>query len=312
VTRRAARAAALGLALACGLPEPEPLARVVGVSPEGDGVPVTTSAEIRFSAPVDADGLVDGRRLVLTETAALAAAIAAVETEAGASGVGVAAAAGLEEGGQRIVLRPSVPLRSFTGYALVLSSRARAADGRPVLDPDGRHRTFVASFESGAPAGPPPAPVLTEVRADADTPEAGGEYVEVANLGAGTLDLVGFRLAKRTATGGLSSCAIAAPRGDGLVPPGGLALVAGGAYDGRYALPQGVAVLACGTTALLGGIANDRAPAILLIDRMGTAVATLGANGAEICAVALEKMDASGADEPANLACSEGTPGALR
>ena len=237
--------------------------------------------------------------------------IAAVESEAGASGAGVAVFAALEDGGRRVVLRPEAPLRSFTGYALVLSSRASAADGRPVLDLDGRRRTFVASFETGAADGSPPAPALTEVRSDAETPEAGGEYVEVANLGQGPLDIGGFRLAKRTATGALSSCAISAPTGGAVVAPGAVALVSGGAYDGRYPLPAGVAVLACGTTALLGGIANDRAPEILLLDRLGTTVATLGANGARICAVALEKIDAAGLDALTNLACTAGSPGRL-
>jgi len=309
VTRSAAAAAAL--VLACGLPEPEPFARVTGASPEGDGVAVGASAEIRFSAAVSPEGLVDGRRVALAESFALRETIAAVESEAGASGAGVAVRAALEDGGRRVVLRPEAPLRSFTGYALVLSSRASAADGRPVLDPDGRRRTFVASFETGAADGPPPAPALTEVRSDAETPEAGGEYVEVANLGQGPLDIGGFRLAKRTATGALSSCAISAPTGGAVVAPGAVALVSGGAYDGRYPLPAGVAVLACGATALIGGIANDRAPEILLLDRLGTTVATLGANGARICAVALEKIDAAGVDAPMNLACTAGSPGVL-
>jgi len=133
----------------------------------------------------------------------------------------------------------------------------------------------------------------------------------VANLGQGPLDIGGFRLAKRTATGALSSCAISAPTGGAVVAPGAVALVSGGAYDGRYPLPAGVAVLACGATALIGGIANDRAPEILLLDRLGTTVATLGANGARICAVALEKIDAAGVDAPANLACTAGSPGWL-
>jgi hypothetical protein len=311
VTGRAGPAAALALALACGLPEPEPLPRVVEASPRGSGVAVDAAAFLRFSAPVSAEGLVDGRRLVLVESGALRAAIALVESDAGAAGAGVAVDAALDEGGRRVLLRPRAPLRALAGHALVLSSRARAADGRPVLDPDGRQRTFVASFETGAAPGPPPAPALTEVRADAATPEAGGEYVEVANLGAGTLDLAGWRLAKRTATGGLSSCAIVPPAG-GVVPPGGVAIVAGGAYDGRYPIPAGVPVHACGATALLGGLANDRAPEILLADPLGAPAATIGAAGAPPCAEALEKIDPAGADEPANLACTEGTPGALR
>jgi hypothetical protein len=311
VIGRRARAVLL-VALACGVPDPDPLARVAGVSPQGSGVGVGTAAEIRFSAPVDADGLLDGRWLVVAEAAALRDALAAVESGAGAAGTGVAVHATIEDGGRRVVLRPRSALRGYTGYAIVLSSRARAADGRPVLDPDGRHRAFVASFETGAPDGPPPRPVLTEVRADAETPEAGGEYVEVANMGVGPLELAGFRLAKRTAGSGLTSCAIAAAPGTPPVPAGGVALVAGGAYDRRHALPAGVPVLACGTTALLGGIANDRAPEILLVDPVGAVVDTLGANGAPVCAGAVERIDPEGADEPDNLVCTDGSPGVLR
>jgi len=314
VSRRAPGAALALLAAvggACGLPDPAPLPRVVGAAPQGTAVPVSTAAEVRFSAPVDPEGLLDGRRLVLAEAAALRDAVAAVDSEAGAADLGVPAQAVLADGGLRVVLRPDAPLRAHSGYALVLSSRSRAADGRPMLDPDGRRRTFVAPFETGAPEGPPPAPALTEVRIDAETPEAGGEYVEVGNLGAGPLDLAGHRLSKRTATGTLSSCLVVAPPGGGVVPPGGVALVAGGAYDGRYPLPAGVPVLACGATALLGGIANDRAPAILLADPAGTVIATIGASGAPTCAAALEKRDPAGADEPGNLVCTEGSPGML-
>ncbi len=310
--RRAARAVAAAL-LACGLPAPERLPRILGASPVGEGVSTLAAAEIRFEVPADLAGLLDGRRLVLVGSDALRAAVAAVESDGGAAALpgAVAVAATAEDGGARVVLRPIAPLRGFTPYALVLSSRVRAADGRALLDPEGRRRTFVASFATGAPEGPPPAPALTEVLADAATPEAGGEYVEVANLGEAPLDLAGWRLAKRTATGALASCAIAAPPGAAPLAPGAVALVAGGAWDGRYAIPAGVPVLACGTTALLGGIANDRAPDLLLADPGGTVRATLGEAGAPICSAALEKLDPWGDDVPGNLACSDGTPGWL-
>jgi hypothetical protein len=311
LVRFTAALAAAG-ALACGPADPEPHARVVAAGPSGAGVPTAAQAELRFSAPVDGEGLLDGRRVVLVEAGALRAAMTEVESEAGASGVGVATRASLEEGGRCVVLRPAAPLRAFSGYALVLSSRARAADGRPILDPEGRRRTFVATFETGAGDGPPPAPALTEVRADAETPESGGEYVEVANLGAAPLDLAGFRLAKRSATGALSSCAIAPAAGGAVLAPGAVAIVAGGAWDGRYPLPAGIAVHACGAAALLGGIANDRAPRLLLADPAGTVLATLGEGGAPECAAALEKIDPAGDDAPENLACTEGSPGWLR
>jgi hypothetical protein len=233
-----------------------------------------------------------------------------VERDGGAAPGFVAVRATLEDGGRRVLLRPEAPLRARTGHALVLSSRVRAADGRPVLDPVGRRRPFVASFETGAPEGPPPAPVLTEILADAATPEAGGEYVEIANLGAGALDLSGWRIGKRSAAGALSWCTIAGAAG-AAVPPGGIALVGGGAWDGRYPLPAGVPVLACGAAALLGGIANDRPPAIVLADPAGGVVGSLGERGAPLCPVALERRDPAGPDEPWNLECTEGSPGRI-
>lgn len=310
--RTAAGLAALAVALACRMPEPEPLPRILGASPEGEGVSTGAEPEITFGAPVDPEGLTDGRLLVLASSEALRAALAAVESDAGAAELAgvVPADASVEADGARVVLRPRGPLRAYTGYALVLSSRVRAADGRPMLDPQGRRRTFVASFGTGAAEGPPPAAAITEVLADADTPEASGEYVEVVNLGGEPLDLGGFRLAKRTASGSLSSCAIVPPAG-AILPPGGLALVAGGAYDGRYALTAEVPVMSCGATALLGGIANDRAPELLLADPGGSVVATFGATGAPVCPRAAELADAEGADEPANIFCTEGSPGAV-
>lgn len=309
---KALRAAALATILACGPRPPDPLPRIVGASPQGEGVPTTTSAEVRFDAPVDGNGLTDGRLLVLASAEVLHAAVTAVESDTGAADLQGAAAvdATVVDGGTRVLLRPRAPLRGWTGYAIVLSSRVRAADGRPMLDPDGRRRTFVASFGTGAPEGPPPTPALTEVLADAATPEAGGEYVEVANLGASPLDIGGFRLAKRTASGALVSCEVTPPPG-AVLAPGAVALVAGGAYDGRYALPAGVPVMTCGATALLGGIANDRAPDLVLSDPGGHVLATFGAGGGPVCPAAAEKIDPAGADEPGNIACTDGSPGVL-
>lgn len=311
--RELACLAALVLA-ACGLPDPPPLARVEGASPAGAGVPPDLAeASVRFSAPIEAAGVEDGARLVLAPAAALRDAIAAVESDAGAAALATAVPAdvSLEDGGRRAALRPRAALRSRTPYALVLSSRLRAVGGGAVLDPEGRRRTFVAPFETGAPPGPPPRPVLTEVRADAETPEAGGEYVELANRGAGPLELAGLRLAKRTTTGALTGCELSAAS-DAALPPGALALVVGGAYDGRYSMPAGVLVVGCGAAALLGGLANDRAPELVLLDGTGAAIATFGAGGAApLCPAAIERLDPDGPDDAENLACAdgEGTPG---
>jgi hypothetical protein len=299
---------ALAAALACAMPDPAPLPRVVEASPQGEGVSPSAQPFVRFSDPVDPAGLLDGTRLVLVEEDALRAALAAVDGDEGAAGLAgaIPCDAALEEDGRRVSLRPRAPLRAYTGHALVLSSLARAADGRALLDPEGRRDPFVAAFATGAPEGPPPEPVLTEVRADAETPEAGGEYVEVVNVGEGALALEGWQLAKRTASGTLYACRILAGASVG---SGGVALVAGGAWDGRYAIPAGVPVLPCGASALLGGIANDRAPALLLVDPQGAVRSTFGAAGGPICPVAAERLDPAGPDEPANLACTAGSPG---
>ncbi|HEY6002884.1 MAG TPA: lamin tail domain-containing protein, partial [Anaeromyxobacter sp.] len=119
------------------------------------------------------------------------------------------------------------------------------------------------------------------------------------------------RLVKRTASGSLASCEVMAPPGV-VLPPRAVALVAGGSYDGRYALPAGVPVMTCGSTALLGGIANDRAPDLMLADPGGHVLATFGDAGAPMCPVAAEKIDPAGRDEAANIACTDGSPGVLR
>lgn len=297
-------AAVVGLLLAgCGLPEAEPFVRVVDAEPSGAGVPPElAAASVGFSAPVSGEGLLDGRRMVLAPADALRGALTAVESEEGAVAFpqAIPAHVTLEDGGRRAVLRPTAALRARTAHVLVISSRLRAADGRPVLDAEGRRRPSVATFETGAAAGPPPRPVITEVRARATTPEAGGEYVVLANLGEGPLDLHGHRLAKRTASGAVSSCAL----GGAVLPPGGTALAVGGAYDGRYATPPEVALLPCGSTALLGGLANDKPPEVMLLDPLGATVATFGRGGvAPVCPAAVVKIDPGGADEAGNLGC---------
>jgi hypothetical protein len=158
-----------------------------------------------------------------------------------------------------------------------------------------------------------PRVVLTEVLADAATPQAGGEYVEVANVGSGDADLTGFRLAKRSTTGTVSRCTLE-PRG-GPLPAGGHGLVVGGSWDGRYAVPAGVPLFHCGATSLAGGLADDRAPAVALESPAGAVVSGIGwAEPSLRCTGrSLERIQPAGEDAPANLACAKeapGTPGA--
>jgi hypothetical protein len=180
------------------------------------------------------------------------------------------------------------------------------------------HRSAYGAIRPAASLPPAPAAAVTEVLADADPPESGGEYVEVANLGTGDLDLAGYSLAKRTATGKLVRCAIA-ETGATLVPPGGHALVVGGAYDGRYALPHGTALVRCGATALDGGLSNELPVALALLDGAGSTVSTAGlVEPVERCgAGSLERIHPAGPDSASNWtcpgtrspgACNAGTP----
>jgi hypothetical protein len=148
------------------------------------------------------------------------------------------------------------------------------------------------------------------VLVDAEAPETAGEYLEVANLGTGDADLDGWVLAKRTASGTLSTCKIELGSG-GPIPPGGHALLAGGSYDGRYALPAGTTTYRCGTRALLGGLANDREPAVALRDPQGVLVSSIGMDEAapRCTGVSVERIDPSGLDRSANFGCAPSAPG---
>jgi len=173
------------------------------------------------------------------------------------------------------------------------------------------HRGAPAEWMEIGALPPRPAPVVTEVLADADAPEAGGEYVEVANLGTGDADLTGFALAKRGTSGAYTRCKLA-PLSGGPIPPGAHALVVGGAYDGRYPLPEGTPLYRCGATSLDGGLANDRPVALALEDALGEVVSTAGiVEGVERCTQgSLERIHPAGPDASSSWACpGTSTPG---
>ncbi len=151
--------------------------------------------------------------------------------------------------------------------------------------------------------------VLTEALADAASPQAGGEYVEVANLGSADADLAGHRLAKRSATGAISRCVIE-PLG-GPVPAGGHGLVVGGAWDGRYLVPPGVPLFRCGASSLAGGIADDRPPALALEAPGGALLSGLGWSGPAVRCTArsVERVHPAGEDAAGNWACAPAAPG---
>ena len=175
------------------------------------------------------------------------------------------------------------------------------------------HRSAPGEWTEVAALPPVGAPVITEALALAEPPQAGGEYVEVANVGTGDLDLGGLVLAKRTASGAFVRCTAAALDGGGPVPPGGYALLVGGSYDRRYPLPPGTALYRCGTTALAGGLADDRPIALALEDAAGHALSTAGiVEPVQRCpAGALERIRPAGPDSASSWACPGArTPGA--
>ncbi|HEY7725210.1 MAG TPA: hypothetical protein VH880_07745, partial [Anaeromyxobacteraceae bacterium] len=174
-------------------------------------------------------------------------------------------------------------------------------------------RTVRQAFETGdLQPGSLPRLSVTEALALAAAPEAGGEFAEIANLGSTAADLAGLRLVKRTASGLAQRCAIEPGEG-GLVPAGGLALVAGGAWDGRYPVPPGLPIYRCGAGALLGGLADDRPVALLLETPGGAPLSSLGweAPAPRCTRGSLERVHPAGPDEASNLACpGTATPGA--
>jgi hypothetical protein len=161
-----------------------------------------------------------------------------------------------------------------------------------------------------AATGSPAARVaVTEVLADAATPQAGGEYVEIANLGSGDAQLTGWKLAKRSASGTVTRCTLQATAG--VLSPGSHGLVVGGSWDGRYALPSDVPIFHCGSTSLAGGLADDQAPAVALEAPDGAAVAGFGWKSPSVrCAGrSTERIHPDGGDDVANFACARSAPG---
>ena len=149
-----------------------------------------------------------------------------------------------------------------------------------------------------------------EVRAVAESPQAGGEYVELLNLGEEPLDLSGWRLEKRTSTGSLAGCTVATAAE--MLAPGAFGLLTSEAWDRRYPVPAGTVRFTCGSSTLAGGLSDERPPEVRLLDPAGALLATFGqGDAAPPCPAAVERIDPLAPDQADNLACAEeeGTPG---
>ena len=292
----------------CGPPPFEPHTRIAGWSPSGPGAPRAALVAVDFTAPVDATGLAEGLLVALCRAADVRAVARALEAGEAPGLLALATDAAASPGGRRFELRPRTLLSGGAAFAVVVAPTLRDAEGRAVLDPEGHRRTFVGAFSTEA--GPPPRPVLTEVRAVAMSPQAGGEYVELLNLGDEPLDLSGWRLEKVTSSGTLAGCTVDAALAP--LPPGAYGLVTGGAWDGRYQVPAELVRFTCGASTLAGGLSDERGPQVRLLDLAGAPLATFGlADAAPRCPAAVERIDPLAPDLAANLACAtdEGTPG---
>ena len=200
------------------------------------------------------------------------------------------------------------------GRCLAVVSVAGLCPGRRVkvrlLAEDLAGNAAVAGAWLPAATGSPAARiVVTEVLAGAATPQAGGEYVEIANLGSGEADLAGWKLAKRSASGAVTRCALAPTAG--VLPAGAHGLVVGGSWDGRYALPAGVPLFHCGATSLAGGLADERPPAVALEAPTGTVASGFGWDAASVRCTgrSTERIHPGGEDATANFACARAAPG---
>jgi hypothetical protein len=306
----------LGLALGawlaalpgCAPDAPAPHTRLADWAPQGSDAALDARVTADFTAPIATEGLSEGRHVALTRAGDARAALKALEAGEPPGLLAIAGDVALLDGGRRLLLTPRHPLPAGSALTLLVAPTLLDAEGRPVLDPEGHRRSWIGTFSTVA--GPPPRPVLTEVRAVAATPQAGGEYVELFNLGDGPLDLSGWRLEKRTATGLLAGCTVAAAT----VPlqPGSYALLTSGAWDDRYPVPAGTVRFGCGAATLAGGLADDRPPELRLLDWTGALLATFGEGGtAPRCPAAVERIDLTEGDVASNLACAEaeGTPG---
>ena len=305
-------AAALGAGLlalpGCGPPAPEPHTRISGWSPSGPGADRAPLITVDFTAPIAADGLAEGRLVALCRASDARAVAHTLEAGQPPGSTAVAASPALAGDGRRIELRPLARLSGGTSYAVVVAPTLRDLEGRAVLDPEGHRRTFVGTFTTVA--GPPPRPVLTEVRAVAESPQAGGEYVELLNLGEEPLDLSGWRLEKRTSTGSLAGCTVATAAE--MLAPGAFGLLTSEAWDRRYPVPAGTVRFTCGSSTLAGGLSDERPPEVRLLDPAGALLATFGqGDAAPPCPAAVERIDPLAPDQADNLACAEeeGTPG---
>ncbi|MFL5272882.1 MAG: hypothetical protein ACJ79E_12555, partial [Anaeromyxobacteraceae bacterium] len=156
---RCAAAAVLALAACAPAPPPAP-ARMLSAAPTGAVAPDAVTVELVFDAPLDPEGLTDGRYFALGRRDDLRALSLAAEEPSGMAATApvVPVRAELSADRLRVRLAPAAPLEPDGRWAAVLSTRARSAAGGVVLDPSGRARTFALLFDTG------PAPDRTAPR----------------------------------------------------------------------------------------------------------------------------------------------------
>jgi len=197
------------------------------------------------------------------------------------------------------------PLFSGSEGAYHLTSASPCIDaGAPmpvaVADCDGDARPQGASFDIGydefVPSGTDL--LITEVLANASV-ESTGEFVEIYNAGAGSVDLAGLKLGD----GGDLDTLVAFDAGPTTVSGGDYAVVVDPEYPGNYAIDPDVVLVTTGDTTLGNGLTtSDR---VTLYEADGTTVAATFTQPSDPGdGVSLERVDLAKGDVPGNWRAS--------
>ncbi|HOX47136.1 MAG TPA: Ig-like domain-containing protein [Myxococcota bacterium] len=289
---------------------------VVEFAPQGEAVPLETEVVVTFSEPVAPEAAVTGL-VVLVEESALDEGFHEDLDEPPLTKKRKAALVPVEArlagDGELVRLTPAGPLLAGAAYWVLVSSAVTDQASNPlvaelVLDENGRvvsprghasHRFQVragggeqtdggpdggpdggAWTEAGPADGPAPAALRlawSEVLANPAGDEAAGEYLELASLETGPVELAGLRLDDQ---GGaeegeeLATCAAGAPAS---LPPGGVALVVGRAFAPPAELPAGTLLLCTPRDSLTPrGLRNSGGEILVLRDALGRELTRFG------------------------------------
>jgi hypothetical protein len=321
---------------------------VVEFWPQGDTVPLETDVVVTFSEPVTPAAALDGL-VVLVEEEALDEGFLEDLDDPPLTKKRKAALVGVEAllagDGELVRLAPAGPLRAGLGYWVLVSAAVTDRAANPlvaelVLDDRGRvisprgHATHFFRVGGDGPDGGPtdagdgpgadgPVPeaarvVASEVLANAIGEESAGEYLELASLEAGPVELAGLRLDDEGGAGEGEALEACAEGGPSSLPAGGVALVVGRAFVPPAELPAGTPLLCTPRDSLTPrGLRNTGSEVLVLRDALGRELTRFGGwldfSAHEGCGARRAPLEASDGEEawsfPAGPPCA--TPGWL-